>query len=197
MNRGRRGRGAAGGVRRQVNLLKSAMHGHQNRLRLVAPPPFNESPYNSLTISQRIKGGAGLYEFVVKDVCTYLLTQFGLPNAQIVALVDYVSIKLKRVDVYAAARGSSTENPALNCTFYSLSPTVNDATTETVYPRMKRLTDTGNLSRNAVVSYSWPTHMADTPLDAAADFAVVSVTTNLEDSALVRFHVQWAFNGIV
>lgn len=177
--------------------MKSNLHGHENRLRLVAPPPFNEAPYNSLTISQRIKGGAGSYGFVVKDICTYLLTQFGLPNAQIVALVDYVSFKLKRVDIFAAARGSSGENPEIIGTFYSLSPTVNDSTTETVYPRLKRLKDTGNLSRNAVVSYSWPSHMADTPLDATADFEVCTAVTNLEDSTTVRFHVQWAFNGVI
>lgn len=197
MNNPRRARGGRTvGARAQLNQLKSALHGHQNKLRAAAPPPFSQAPYNSLTISQVIAGQAASYGFSTKDLCTFLLTQLGLPQAQIVALVDYVSIKLRRIDAYSASQGSSTVAPKISGTFFSLTPTVNPSTTETQYPRMKRLTDTGNLSRNAVVSYSYPTHMADTPLAASADFTVFSVETNIANSTTVRFHVQWSFNGI-
>merc|ERR1712094_92818 len=87
-NRPRRGRRNGTTPRAQLQALKSQLHGHQNKLQAAAPPSFTQVPYNSITVSQRIKGGAGSYQFGVKDICTYLLTQFGIPNAQIVALVD-------------------------------------------------------------------------------------------------------------
>jgi len=183
-------------VKRTVNALKSALHGHANRLMRADPPPFTKAPYQSITVSQKIAGVPSAYNFTTKDISVYLLTQLGIPSASIVALSTLVTFKLRRVDVYTSAIGSSTEAPKVQLTAKSLIPTTNPSTTETVYPTLKRLEDTGNLSENAVVSYSWPTHMADTPLDDNADFEVCLVEPNLANSTTVRFHIQWSFGGI-
>jgi len=120
-----------------------------------------------------------------------VLSQLGLTASQVVDL----NVKLSRVDVWGIATASSTDRPAVAIDCASFLPTVStDGSKEFVYGILKRLTDQGNLSQAAKVSYSWPAHMADLPLSAKGDNPVCSVSGNVANVA-VHLHLLWSSAG--
>jgi hypothetical protein len=135
-------------------------------------------------------------QYTPADIINKLLTQLGLGAAASTT----INVKLQRVDLYAVATASTSDRPAcfLNCS--SLTPQVSTsssgAATVASYGVLKKLNDLGNLSQAAVCSYTWPLHMSDLPLDAAAPFFCFSASGNTAN-VTVRVHVQWANTAVI
>jgi hypothetical protein len=129
------------------------------------------------------------------DIINALTTQLGL-NAQ---TKTQVNIKLQRVDVFGMATASSPDRPAVNADVSSIIPAIGDPSTpgvaEVFYGVIKKLSDQGNLSECAKVSYTWPLHMADIPLNHNAVWTVVSAAGNVANVTL-RFHVLWSTTDV-
>jgi hypothetical protein len=129
-------------------------------------------------------------------VINALVTQLGL-SAQTKTIIN---IKVSRVDVYGMATASSTDRPAVSLDCSSLVASMGDPSTpgpaEVWYGVIKKLSDQGNLSEAAVVSYSWPLHMADLPLNHNSVFTIASASGNVANT-LVRFHVLWTSADVV
>jgi hypothetical protein len=105
-----------------------------------------------------------------------------------------VNVKLHRVDAYTMPTGGSTDRPAISMDISSLQPSLSDLATQTdevIYPILKKLSDQGNLSEAAKVSYTWPLHMQDIPLPYATTFAAIAVAGN-QPNTCVRVHLSWA-----
>jgi|ERR1711971_223178 len=202
-------------VRRQIpnrrsenRLLRSQLHGHQNRLRHMAPPPVNRRPYNTLVLDHVFANpGNVIEEYGPGDLFSFWLGQSGLEtfyNAldepQQALWRSTVNFKLKRVDAYAMATGGSTDRPSVFLDVASLIPGVGDtanitAPTAVVYPLLKRIEDVGNLSMCAKASYTFPLHMADIPLNETADFNFAAVSSNVPNVSM-RFYVEWSFSNV-
>jgi hypothetical protein len=124
-----------------------------------------------------------------------LVTQLGL-NAADKATIN---IRVSRVDAYCMPTGSSTDRPAVSMDVSSTNPSIGDPVTpgaaEVFYSIIKRLSDQGNLSDAAKVSYSWPRHMADMPLSSQSQFTLCAVSGNLVNTA-VRFHLHWSTTDV-
>lgn len=188
-NRGRgNGRRTAIGV---VNGLKSALHGHANKLRHLAPPCVNLRPFNSIVVTHVIPSAGVEYFIKASAIVEYLQNQLGLQAATNTKIV----IKLKRIDFYAIPIGPSSDRPACNMIVSSLSPIVGDPVTPgnaiVSYGNLYSSTDVGNLQECAKLSYTFPLHMADIPISTTADFNVCEVASNMTNAEL-RFHIQWS-----
>jgi hypothetical protein len=129
------------------------------------------------------------------DIINSLVTQLGLASQS----SSICNIKVRRVDAFTMATGASTDRPAISMDVSSVTPSVGDPTTpgnaEVFYGIMKKLTDQGNLSDAAKVSYTWPTAMADIPLSAQSVFSLVSVAGNQPNTS-VRIHLLWSTTDI-
>jgi hypothetical protein len=81
----------------------------------------------------------------------------------------------------------------------SVTPSIGDPTTpgnaEIFYGIMKKLSDQGNLSDAAKVSYTWPRAMADIPLSSQSVFSLVSVAGN-QANTCIRLHMLWSATDI-
>lgn len=198
MNRGQGRRGArrnpganAGGqALRAVRELKRSLHGHKNELRHVAPPQITKRPWYPLVVNTVIASTGVETFYSPLDIVNILSDQLGL-SAQTKTVVN---IKLHRVDVYGMATASSTDRPAVALDVSSLIPGVGDpvgSTSEIFYGVIKKLTDLGNLSESAKVSYTWPAHMADIPLNSNVNFTCVAASGNVAN-VTVRFHLLWS-----
>jgi len=110
-----------------------------------------------------------------------------------------LNVKVQRCDVWAVSKANSSVRPSVNCDFSSLVPIVGDPVTPgnaiVVYPLLKRLQDLGGVTSAARVSYSWPKHMADIPLNQNADFVVIEVSSNMTEID-IRWHLQWSTTDI-
>lgn len=196
MNRSRRIRRGPrrGGLRREINLLKSSLHGHANKLRFLAPPGFSRRPFNTLTVSHVAPDAATEYLYGPRDVITYLVNQLGLDAQTKTKIV----IKVRRVDAYAVPAGPASDRPSITMNVSSLTPTVSDPATpgvaEVGYGNLYNKTDLGNLSECAKLSYSFPRQMSDIPLGYTADFNFVAASANTPFSEM-RFHVEWSTIG--
>jgi hypothetical protein len=178
-----------------VQQLKRTMHGHENRLNHVAPPQITTRPYYPLVVNSVI-ANAGLETYYSPtDVINALVAQLGLADQD----KTKINIKLHRVDVYGIATASSTDRPAVSLGCSSLLPSIGDPSTpgaaEVFYGIIKKLSDQGNLSESAKVSYSWPAHMADLPMNHNVGFTLASVSGNVANT-LVRFHVLWSSTDV-
>lgn len=184
----------AQGVKAQLRQLKSAMHGHQNKLSHLAPPPINYRPYNSLVVSYVAPSAGTEYLIGPKDVVNYLKAQLGLQDQTKTLIV----FKLKRIDVYAVPVGSSTERPAVNMECSSLVPVLADPATPgnavVSYGKLFSGNDVGSLQDCAKLSYTYPMHMADIPLNQLAEFTFLEVAANVPNVE-VRFHLTWSTVG--
>jgi len=181
---------AAPNMRRELGLLKSALHGHENKLRALDPVSLNRRPYNSLVVQQTLISEGTSIGVQVSGIVKALLGQLGLATQD----ATLINIKIRRCDCWAASKANSTVRPAVSADFSSLVPTVADPTTPgnaiVAYPNMKRLSDLGGVTSAARVSYSWPTAMADIPLNQNADFVVMETASNITEID-VRWHVLW------
>lgn len=206
--RGRRNINRSMNTRRSINMLKSALHGHQNRLRHLVPPPVNRRPFNTMTIDHVFENTATpkvIEEYGPPDIFNFWLNQQGLVtifNGLTETLQNEFrsrfTFRLRRIDAYAVPIGGSTQRPSVFLDVASLIPTVSDDTLPTApvsvaYPLLKRIEDVGNLSECAKVSYTFPLHMADTPLNPIADFNFAAVSSNTENVSM-RFHIQWTLS---
>jgi len=142
-----------------------------------------------------ISGAATETFYRPKDLCQAVANQLGF-GAQAIPLLN---VKLSRVDVYCMPTGSSTDRPAVSLICSSLVPSVGDPATpgnaEVFYGNLKKLSDQGNLSEAAKVSYTWPLHMADIPLNHGVEFNVAAASGNLVNTS-VRFHVLWSTSDV-
>jgi len=106
-----------------------------------------------------------------------------------------INVKIQRCDVWAVSKANSTVRPAVNCDFSAVIPVCGDPATPgnavVVYPLMKRLEDIGGVTSAAKVSYTWPRHMQDIPLNQTANFNVVEVASNMGEID-IRWHLQWS-----
>jgi hypothetical protein len=179
-----------------LRALKRQLHGHENKLRHAAPPPVTLRPYYPLVVNCVIPTAATDTYYAPTDVINALVTQLGL-SAQTKTIIN---IKVSRVDVYGMATASSPDRPAVSLDCSSLVASMGDPSTpgpaEVWYGVIKKLSDQGNLSQAAVVSYSWPLHMADLPLNHNSVFTIASASGNVANT-LVRFHVLWTSADVV
>jgi len=188
-----RGRGRRQGVsaKQQIAALKRSMHGHQNRLRHVAPPQVTRRPWYNLVLDFVQEGAGTETSFTPSDLINTLCSQLGLPSAA----SSVMNIKVHRVDVYCVSVGSSTDRPACALDVSAVTPTLGDPTTpgaaQVFYSIIKKLADQGNLSEAAKCSYTWPSHMADQPLSSQSVFQLVASSGNMANT-LTRFHLLWA-----
>lgn len=189
--RGIRGRANRATARQMNRSLLSNLHGHANRLNRTEPPPYTRAPFQDLTVAIKVTE-LGEVTLSTKDICTFLTTQLGLDA---VTTIEKIVFKLRRVDAYANAVGSSANAPKVKMVCNSLIPTSATDGTKSAYPEIKRLEDTGNLSRNAVVSYSWPLSQSDMCLAQDPDVTVVNLTTFATNSTELRVHVNWSFKA--
>jgi hypothetical protein len=106
-----------------------------------------------------------------------------------------INVKIQRCDVWAVSKANSTVRPSVNADFSSFVPSVGDFQTPgnavVAYPLMKRLEDIGGVTSAARVSYSWPRHMADIPLNQTANFVLIDVASNMTEIDL-RWHLQFS-----
>lgn len=193
-----RGRGRRQGVtaKQQIAMLKRSMHGHENRLRHVAPPQVTKRPWYNLVLDF-VQPGAGTETFFSPiDMINTLCSQLGLPSQA----SSILNIKVQRVDCYCMSVGSSTDRPACSLDVSAFTPSIGDPATpgaaEVFYSVIKKLTDQGNLSEAAKCSYTWPSHMADQPLSSQSVFTVAASSGNMANT-LTRFHVLWASTDTV
>ena len=192
MNPSRRGtRGRRTKNPASVRDLTRELHGHENKLRSLDPPPTNRRPYYSIVVSQTFTSDGTAIGITVQNVIKSLLDQLGLPSQAASA----ITVKLQRADFYAISKADTDVRPSLTCDYSSLSPTIADPTTPgsaiVSYPLLKRLIDLGGVSSCAKVSYSWPLHMRDIPLTNTANFVVCETASNLTEID-ARFHLQWS-----
>jgi BRCT domain type II-containing protein len=129
------------------------------------------------------------------DITNRLIDQLGLISQN----KPVINVKVQRVDAYVMPTGASTDRPAVSMDVSSVTPGIGDPATpgaaEVFYGILKKLSDQGNLSDAAKVSYSWPRHMADLPLSSQANFQLVGVAGNLANTT-VRFHLLWSTTDI-
>lgn len=193
-NRGR-GRGAGGqrrapvSVRAQVGALKSALHGHANKLGGNNPPQFTRRPYGAITVEETATSATD--DLVsVAQVMTALKAQLGTTSE--------ICIKVHRVDVWVMPTGGS-ENlnaiPTVRARFFSLVPNVS---TEGIahITSLKSLEDIGCPGASAaVVSYTWPRDQQDMPLvpvSGSGDIPVLEYTIAPNCTAYIRYHLHWS-----
>lgn len=178
-----------------MNQLKRSLHGHENRLSHIAPPSVTKRPWYPLVLDLVIPTAGTETFYSPKDLVTSVATQLGLP-AQAIPILN---VKLSRVDAYAIPTGSSTDRPSISMDCSSLVPSLGDPATpgaaEVFYGILKKLQDQGNLSEAAKVSYTWPLHMADLPMNSNVEFALASIAGNTAN-VCVRFHVLWSASDI-
>jgi hypothetical protein len=97
------------------------------------------------------------------------------------------------------ATGASTDRPSIAMDVSSVTPSIGDpaspGSAEVFYGIMKKLTDQGNLSDAAKVSYTWPSAMADLPLSSQSVFSLISVAGNQPNTS-VRVHLLWSSTDI-
>ena len=172
-------------------MLKSALHGHSNKLQHLAPPPVNYRPFNSLVVSHVLPEANLDYKIGPLELVGYLAEQLGL-QAQTKTLLVF---KLKRIDYYAVPIGTSSDRPAVNMEVASLLPGIADPATPAdavlAYGKLFSGNDTGSLQDCAKLSYTFPQHMADIPLSQVANFHFLEVASNVINAEL-RFHIQWS-----
>jgi hypothetical protein len=163
-------------------------------MRGLAPTEITKRPWYPLVVSTVIASAATETFYSPADIINILSSQLGLSSQT----KTVVNIKLHRVDVWGMATGASTDRPAVSLDVSSLIPGVGDpvgSTSEIFYGIIKKLTDQGNLSESAKVSYSWPAHMADVPLNSNVVFTTVAASGNVANIA-VRFHLLWSTSDI-
>lgn len=198
--------------RRSNRRVLSQLHGHQNRLRHLVPPPVNRRPYNTLTLDHVYdnKPESGTGERLIElygppDIWRYWVNQMGLkeifdelPAAQQIELQSRFNFRLKRIDAFLMTTGAATDRPSLFLDVASLVPSVSDQANPSTprgvsYGLLKRIEDSGNLSECAKCSYTFPLHMADLPLNPIADFNFAAVSGNV-DNITMRFHIEWSLS---
>jgi hypothetical protein len=129
------------------------------------------------------------------DIANRVIDQLGLTTQN----KPIMNFKVSRVDAYCMPTGASTDRPALSMDVSSTSPSIGDPATpgvaEVFYGVIKKLSDQGNLSDAAKVSYTWPRHMADLPMSSNSVFSLVAVSGNLANT-LVRIHLHWSTTDV-
>lgn len=179
----------------QINMLKRSLHGHANKLSHLAPPQITKRPWYPLVLDTVISSAGTETFYSPKDLVEICVNQLGLVDQN----KPIMNIKVQRVDAYVMPTGASTDRPALSMDVSSVTPGIGDPATpgnaEVFYGILKRLSDQGNLSEAAKVSYTWPRHMADIPLSSNAEFGLVAVAGNLANTA-VRFHILWSTSDV-
>jgi hypothetical protein len=176
-------------------MLKKSLHGHANRLSHPAPPQITKRPWYPCVVDLVI-ASAGVETFYTpSDIVNRLIDQLGL----ITQNKPVINIKVQRVDAYCMPTGASTDRPAISMDVSSVTPGIGDPATpgsaEVFYGILKKLSDLGNLSDAAKVSYTWPRHMADMPLSSNAVFNLTAVSGNLANTT-VRFHLLWSTTDV-
>jgi hypothetical protein len=190
-----RGSGNAGQqALRAVKELKRSLHGHKNELRQLAPPEITKRPWYPLVVNAVIASAGTETFYSPADIVNIMSSQLGLSNQT----KTVVNIKLHRVDVWGMATATSTDRPAVALDVSSLVPGIGNpvgSTSEVFYGVIKKLTDEGNLSESAKVSYTWPAHMADVPLNSNVVFSVIAASGNVANIT-VRFHLLWSTSDV-
>jgi len=197
LNGRRRARGAAmqqrgPSVRAQLGMLKSAIHGHANKLGGTNPPPFTRRPYSTITV-EKTATSASDEVVTITQILSALQAQLGTTNEEF-------QFKIQRVDIWVMPTGWTVDTgkvnaiPTVRARFFSLVPTVTSAGVST--NTLKSLEDIGCPgSSAAVVSYSWPKDQQDMPLNAVAasgSTPVFEYTIATNCTAFIRFHLHWS-----
>jgi len=174
-----------------MNMLKRSLHGHKNNLRHMAPPQVTRRPWYPLVVDYTTPNAGVETFFTPSEICNILVSQLGLPSQA----SSIVNIKVQRVDCYSIPTGAATDRPFVSIDVSSVIPSVGDPSTpgaaEVFYGILKKVTDQGNLSEAARVSYTWPAHMADIPLSSQSVFSLVASSGN-QANTLTRFHLLWS-----
>lgn len=185
--RGRGGprRGLNRNVANQLAMLKSSLHGHENRLKATDPPPFTRKPFNTITV-EAILEHAENGQVTVTGIISALRSQLDM------ALSQDVTIKIKRIDLWVPGLLAT---PSIRGRFFSLVMAQSTSSTTSHSILLKSLQDIGTLGASAaVVSYSWPRDQQDIPLNPeTSDGQPVFEYTTAHDESQVyaRYHLLW------
>lgn len=195
----RRARGAATlqqrgptSVRAQLGMLKSALHGHANKLGGTNPPPFTRRPYSSITV-EKTATSATDEVVTIKQIISALQAQLGTTNEEF-------QFKIQRIDIWVMPTGWSVDTgkvnaiPTVRARFFSLVPNVNSVPVKSTNT-LKSLEDIGCPGASAaVVSYSWPKDQQDMPMNAVegGSIPVFEYTIATNCTAFMRFHLHWS-----
>lgn len=186
--RGSRRRGTAGLV------SKPELYGHEVHIARPEPSPITQQPWYPLVIQDDLTVSSNFASYDTAAIVGLIQTQLGLP-AQAQTRLNF---QIRQVEMWAIAGTGDTAAPRAELNINSLQPVVGNPTTpgnaEVTYPRLKQLTDLGNLSKAAVVSYKWPVAESHKALSNGALFNVCSYKTTVPYSFL-RFHVLWNSAG--
>jgi len=176
-----------------LSRYKREQHGHENKLQTVDTPTVNKRPFNTIKlhfIKETDQVGIA-FSITINDIVSLLLSQLGLQTKT----SSIVVIKLQRVDAWATSAAGDALRPAVTADISSLVPQLGDPATPgnaiVHYPVLKKLTDTGSVSRPARVSYTWPLSQREIPLSKNSNFTVVTFASNVKETD-VYFHVHWS-----
>lgn len=180
-----------------LGRYKREQHGHENILQAIDPPAVNKRPFNTIKlhfVKETDQVGIA-FSFTVNDIVNLLLSQLGI-NTQASAIAV---VKLQRVDAWGTSSAGDSLRPSVTADISSLVPQLGDPATPgnaiVHYPVLKKLTDTGSVSRPARVSYTWPLSQREIPLSKNSNFTVVTFASNVKETD-VFFHVQWSTTDV-
>lgn len=193
----------------RVNMLKSSLHGHENKLTAVSPPSFNRKPYNTIVVEELVSmvdPNPTTREMIsLLSVATPQPTDSGNITVKsiITALIDQldisptntnVVIKIQRIDLWSI--GTNALLPTIRGTFFGLNSQIagQSAVEQRLNP-IKVIEDVGVPGADAaVVSYSFPRDQADMPLTFSShqDQLVASWKSDIAELKVVaRYHLHW------
>jgi hypothetical protein len=204
MNRGRGGRGRNAGIRGQIGMLKSSLHGHSNALRSSNPPAFNRIPFNTITVEEDLStdptmiGDKASPNYTsgsrnATNIVNALMKQINLspgsvPSVSGVSLI----IKIQRIDLWCMSPSSSAKPPSVRGKFYGL--VMQPVTGPNFHTGpLKSLEDIGTQgAAAAVVSYSYPRDQADMPLAAGFQEVLDWKSSDVSQVVFARYHLHWS-----
>jgi len=216
MNRGRnngRGRGGPRNVNGSLQMLKSSLHGHENRLTATNPPPFNRKPFNTIVVESEVSvpptppnspiprerllnpyANVGVTASVDTGTITIGAIIKALQEQLETSVVTGLVIKIKRIDLWSL--GGLETVPTIRGKFYSLNTQISGQTVPQVRVNpLKVLEDIGCPGASAaVVSYTFPRDQADYSLSAGDHHDPVVVdwkTQSVNLKCFARYHLFW------
>lgn len=204
----RRGRAAPNNNRNNslrvaLGSLKSSLHGHENKLRGLAPPPVNQIPFNTIVVAEDIPGNTSFVMVDINSLSEKLRDQIYL-NA-----TDRLRVKVQRIDFwstpdaveFSGGTGTIQQNPKVEAKFYSLVQSIGGTTNaDFKYPVLiKELDDEGMSGVTAaVVSYQYPRAQSDIPMKPApSDLSITdprliaAVRAPVGCTVKARYHLHW------
>ena len=203
-NNNRRGPRAAVGIKSQMGMLKSSLHGHANSLKAPSPPAFTRIPFNTIVVedvlampTSDLSATSGSGNIYTQNIIECLKKQINLSASSTPAVSGAsLIVKIQRIDLWSSTASSSPKAPTIRGKFYGLVqwPKVSGSGTEIIVNPIKILEDVGTQGADAaVVSYSWPRDQADMSLsDTQQVPAFFWQSSDASQQVVARYHLHWS-----